>query len=100
MRTQTLNTSPHNFYPGTLKNQEWHSNIVSLDSYYQINTINSSPSGEAIQLCSSKGNCLYARNFSAQFLPWVASEKFVATGLNYGAKHSGTNLKMNMSLPQ
>jgi hypothetical protein len=37
--------------------------------------------GEPIELCSYKLDCIYARNFSAQFMNWQASAMFVAANL-------------------
>jgi hypothetical protein len=49
--------------------------------------------GEPIELCGgSKVTCLFARNFSMQFMTWLAKDSFAVKTLQFGNNHTGMQL--------
>lgn len=47
------------------------------------------PKGDPIQLCSNDLSCIYARNFSSQFMTWFASSRFASAKMTFGDNSSG-----------
>jgi hypothetical protein len=83
----------HNSCLGTQSAWESRSNTVSAQ-YWRVYFICSLKilcitKGEPIELCSSKLDCIYARNFSAQFMSWFASDMFGTAKLRFEDNSSG-----------
>jgi hypothetical protein len=59
-------------------------------------------SGEPIELCGSPNNtCMFARNFSMQFVSWISKDSIAVTHLKYSNNHTGNEFNfMNVLLQE
>jgi hypothetical protein len=48
-----------------------------------------STTDEQIKVCYQQMNCIYGRNFSAQLMAWMASDKFSSGQLKYSDEDTG-----------